>query len=139
MNKKQRKAKRDAQKLVGIFDDLIDKDAKVKILPDVPEPREIARKLIMFWREEKCLGCHTIYQGSLYHSEPLLQCEVQTPIVHFGRMYGWKFKGIKLRPIADASCYDHLPHEIEIIKTTVRVCPKCIHTPKVIYLPGIAS
>ncbi len=138
MNKKQRKLRQETQKLVGIFDDLVGDDvnlAPVVDEKDLPKPREIARSIIMFWRKEKCQRCHTTYEGSLYHSAPMLQLEMQTPILHFGRMYGWRYKGIKFQPVADVSCFDHLPHKVEIIHTAIRTCPKCIHRPKVIYLP----
>ncbi len=102
MNKTQRKNARAAKKLVGIFDDLIDKDAApAPLAEELPKPRDIPRSVIMFWREEKCEKCHTTYEGSLYHSEPMLQLEMQTPIIHFGRMYGWRYKGIKFQPVTD--------------------------------------
>ena len=134
MNKKQRKAKRDAQKLVGIFDDLIDNSAKVKILPDVPKPREIIRQLVMFWRREKCDRCKKTYEASHYGALPMLQLELQKPIVHFGRMYGWRYVSTIFRHVTDVSAYDHLPHKIEYIDVKLRVCPNCLYRPKVIYL-----
>lgn len=136
MNKKQRKRQLESQKFAGIFDDLISKDSKpAPVDLELPKPREIPRGIIMFWRKEKCCKCHTTYEGSLYHSEPMLQLEMQTPILRFGRMYGWRYKGIKFQPVKDVSCFDHLSHKVEIIHTTIRVCPKCIHRPHIIYLP----
>lgn len=121
-------------KLVGIFDHLIDKDAPVP-QPVTRKSREIPRQLVMFWRKEKCLRCHAVYEGSLYHSEPLLQLEIQKPIVHFGRQYGWKYVGTEFRPVQDVSCFNHLPHSVEEVQRTIRICPKCAYRPKVIYLP----
>jgi len=128
-----KKKQRINPKLVGIFDKYIDKDAPPP-KPAKPETREIPRQLVMFWRREKCLKCHRVYEGSLYHSQPLLLLEVQTKLVYFGREFGWKYKGTEFRPVADTSLFDHLPHTIETCERTVRVCPRCIHIPKVIYL-----
>jgi len=118
--------------LVGIFDDLIDET--VEILPDIPETRETPRQLLMFWREEKCSRCHTIYEGAAYGWDVMLQLVKEKPIVHFGRFYGWKYVGLRFIPVPDLSCYDHLPRSVEVIHSDIRVCPRCVHRPKVIYL-----
>jgi hypothetical protein len=136
MNRK-RKKKPLAPNLVGIFDDLIDETVEIK--SEIPEPRDVDRALVMFWKQEKCLRCHTVYEGSCYHADPMLMVERQAPIVHFGRHFGWKYVGIVFLPVPDFACYDALPRKIEYVRTKVRVCPKCIHRPNVIYLPGAAA
>ncbi len=139
MPKSKRKKKVLDPKLVGIFDDLIDPSVTPLPDPDVPEPREIARQLIMFWRQEKCENCHHVYEASNYGMEMMIQLEMQKPIVYFGRFFGWKYVGIRFQSVPDLSCYDHLPRKVELIKTTVRVCPRCVHKPKVIYLPQMEA
>lgn len=136
--KKQKKKVLDP-KLVGIFDDLVDESVVAKIKEDAPKPREIARQLIMFWRQEKCQRCHHVYEGSHYGMEVMLQLEMQKPIVYFGRFFGWKYVGIRFHSVPDLACYDHLPRKVELIKTTCRVCPRCIHKADVIYLPQLEA
>ena len=128
----KQKKKRLFDDLVGVFDDLVEHDAPVK---KIPTHREIDRSLIMFWRREKCSRCRSVYEGSAYHNEPMLKTEVQTPILHFGKVYGWRHKSIVIKPVPDFTCYDHLPRELEIIETRIRVCRKCVHRKNVIYLP----
>lgn len=137
MSKNKKKLKSQSNAFAGIFDDLIDPNAKPAPITTepLPKPREVIRGVFMFWREEKCDKCHRIYEGSLYDSAPMLQLEMQTPIIHFGRFYGWRYKGVKFQPITAAACYDHLPHQVQVIKTTVRKCPRCVHIPNIIYLP----
>ena len=137
-NRKQKK-KALKPELVGIFDDLIDVAVVAEIKTEIPEPREIARQLIMFWRHEKCLRCHHVYEGSNYGMEVMIQLEMQKPIVYFGRFFGWKYVGIRFHNVPDLSCYDDLPRKVEIIKTTCRVCPRCVHKPNVIYLPHLEA
>ena len=131
------KKKKLRPELVGIFDDLI--DPNVVIESDIPEPREIARQIIMFWRKEKCDRCHRTYEGSAHGFDMMLQLEMQTPLVYFGRFFGWKYKGIRFQAIPDVGCYDHLPRQVETVTTTIRHCPRCLHTPKVIYLPQLGA
>lgn len=129
------KKKKLRPELVGIFDDLIDPSVTPVPEADIPEPREIARQVIMFWRREKCIRCHYTYEGSAYGMDLMLQLEMQKPIVYFGRFFGWKYVGIRFQAIPDMGCYDHLPRKIERIDRTIRRCPRCIYVPKVIYLP----
>ena len=139
MPRKKRRKKALKPELVGIFDDLIDPSVTPLPDPEVPEPRETAIRLVMFWRQEKCQRCHHVYEGSNYGMEVMIQLEMQKPIVYFGRFFGWKYVGIRFQGVPDLACYDHLPRHVEIIKTTCRVCPRCVHTPKVIYLPDLRS
>lgn len=123
--------------LVGIFDDLVP-DGPPPVLPDIPKTREVPLALMMFWRKEQCERCKHTYEGSAYGSSLMLKQRVETPIVHFGRFFGWKYKGITYKHVMDVSCFDHLQREVEEIHSTIRNCPRCVHRPNVIYL-GVSN
>lgn len=136
MTRKNRKKKGIFDDLagIGIFDDLVEHDGPVK--PEIPESREKEISLIMFWRTEHCAFCHATYEGTAYGTVPLLQIAIEKPIIHFGKLYGWRYHATAYRPVNDYSCYDWLPREVQTIHSTIRRCRKCVHRPGIIYLPA---
>lgn len=134
MTKRNRKKIFDDLMPDTIFDDLVEHDAPVQ--PEIPNSREREVSLVMFWRVEKCEHCHSVYEGSAYHTSPLLHLVIEKPIQHFGKLYGWKYHATEFRPVPDFSCYDWLPRELQTLHVRIRRCRKCIHRPGIIYLPS---
>ena len=132
MSRKKRKKPRLFDDLAGILDDLVEHDNEPE---PPPKDRETPRALVMFWRREKCSKCHHVYESSCYDTDLLLQSVIERPIVHFGKLYGWAYKAVVYRQVGDLAFYDNLPRRVETIERTIRVCPRCVHRPQVIYLP----
>lgn len=114
----------------GIFDDLV---VETKPLP-TERSRDIG--ITMFWRREHCQHCKAVYEGSAYGTPMLLQRVVEKPIIHFGKIFGWRFHALIYIPIGELSLYSELPREIQTVESRIARCRKCVNRPNVVYLPG---
>lgn len=113
-----------------IFDDLI---TEVKPLP-TERTRDVG--ITMFWRREHCQHCRSVYEGSAYGTPMLLQRIIEKPVIHFGKLYGWRFHAIQYIPIAELSLYSELPRDMQTIDSSIPRCRKCVNRPNVVYLPA---
>ncbi len=93
-----------------------------------------AQEVTLFWTRSKC-RCGATYDGPGHQNPCMIKNHVYRPIIHAGRLFGWRYRETTYTPGQVLPIHATLPMKVEYFEYHIEACRKCIRQSMVICLP----